>query len=211
MINSSHLTAGRVTFIWFKIRPGKYKTGITNNIMENKMKKMILALILMSQSFWVFAQQPLNKKKIESFVEVINKLDSLESKYPAVFQRVDSFSFSEDDKAMNYLKSSAAYPDVKKALSASGFNDLTEFSQLSKRIGGGMIAVQMEKMPEGVDMGMMLGSGIDVMVKNGLPPEMIAEMKQKMQQQKSDMQELQVAAKNASNQVRNLFATIWSG
>lgn len=167
------------------------------------MNKIILTLILLSVSSWVSAQQPLNKETVESFIRLNTEMIKLESKYPEVFERADSYEFSEDSKGISYLKSSVAYPDIKRALSVSNFKSLGEYIRVTSRIMGAMVAVQMEKMPAGMgmgDLGSMMDISIQTMKQNGVSAEVIAEMKQNMEQQNADMKGMKIAAKNASSQ-----------
>ena len=68
---------------------------------------------------------------------------------------------------------------------------------------GAMVAVQMEKMPAGMgmgDLGSMMDISIQTMKQNGVSAEVIAEMKQNMEQQNADMKGMKIAAKNASSE-----------
>ena len=164
------------------------------------MKKILIILAMMSQSIWAYADQPLNKVIVEAFIQASANLDTLESKYPDIFQRADQFSNLEDEQFIQYMESSAAYPDIKRALFSSGFQSLEDFVSISKRLMASMYAVQIEQMPAGLNINAMMESGILAMKQTGASAEMIAEMQIDLDRQKAEMEEMNQAAKNVSAQ-----------
>lgn len=164
------------------------------------MKRIIIILVMMSQPIWAYAEQPLSRALVESFIEASTQMGTLENKYPQIFKRADQFSDTEDEQFIKYVKSSAAYPDIKRIISASKFKSIEEFVSMSKRIMGSMYAVQMQKMPAGMNINSMMESGIMAMKQTGASADMIAEMQRDLERQKAEMAEMNQAAKTASAQ-----------
>ena len=167
------------------------------------MKKIIIVLALMCQSLWAYAEQPLNQDLLESYVDVMKKMSELEIRYPQVMDKSDQFSISEDRSLINFLKSSAAYPDIKKIIASSKFKSLDEFFSISKRIMGGMYAEHQREMKQqtGItNMNAMMEQGILAMKQSGAPASVIAEMRREMEKERAEVKEMDKLAKNISEQ-----------
>jgi len=162
---------------------------------------LLLFIALLSQSPWAYSDQPLNRKLVDSFFTVSEKLEFIDKKYPAVAQKADKFLESEETQLISYLKSSKAYPDISRILSSSGFNNLTEYFEISSRIMGGILYVQMKKMPAGMDINnidKMYEQNIQQMKKNGAPADVIKRMEADHKDQQSAMQKMKIAMKRLS-------------
>jgi len=173
--------------------------------MEKKMKTpiyLLLFIALLSQSPWVYSGQPLDRELVDSFFTVSEKLETIDKKYPAIAQKADKFLESEETQLINYLKSSKAYPDINRILSSSGFNNLTEYFEISSRIMGGILYVQMKNMPTGMDINnidRMYEQNIQKMKKNGAPADVIKRMETDHKNQQSAMQKMKMAMKRLSS------------
>jgi len=162
---------------------------------------LLIFIALLSQSQWAHSSQPLNRKLVDSFFTVSDKLEVIDTKYPSIAQKADKFLESEETQLINYLKSSKAYPDINRILSSSGFNSLTEYFDLSARIMGGILYAQMQKMPTGMDLNSvdkMYEQNIQQMKKNGAPADVIKSMEADRKNQQSSMQKMQFAMKRLS-------------
>jgi len=162
---------------------------------------LLIFIALLSQSQWAYSSQPLNRTLVDSFFTVSEKLDFIEKKYPAIAQKADKFLESEEAQLINYLKSSKAYPDIKRILSSSGFNNLTEYFDISARIMGGILYAQMQKMPTDMDLNSidkMYKQKIQQMKKNGAPADVIKSMEADRKNQQSSIQKMQLTMKRLS-------------
>lgn len=167
------------------------------------MKKIILALILLTQPVLLLAAQSLNRQLVKSFYATSDKLDALEAKYPQEFKRMDDFSLEEKDKITGYIKSISAYPEIRSLLSANGFSSVDEFFDVSYRIMGSMYTVQMQKLTpqEKRQMDAMNQSfeeSVKMMKQNGMPDSMIAGMKAQLQDMQNQQLVMQQLANSAS-------------
>ncbi len=167
------------------------------------MKKIILALILLTQSTLLLAEPVFSRELITSFYTISNKLDTVAVKYPKAFQGMDDFTLQENDKLIKYVKSTQAYPEIRSILSASGFSSIDDFFNFSYRILGSMYAVQMQKMTaeekRQLDaIGGMFDGRIKMMEQNGAPASKIVSMKAQQKEMQAQQVAMQQAAKNAS-------------
>jgi len=166
-------------------------------------KKIIMLLILMGQSLWAYAEQPLTQDLLESYVDVTRKMAELETRYPQVMDKSDQFSISEDRPLINFLKSSAAYPDIKRILASSRFKSLDNYFSISQRIMGGMYAEHQKQMKQqtGItDMSAMMEQGLLAMKQSGAPADVIADMKREMEKERTEVKEMEKLARNTSEQ-----------
>jgi len=168
------------------------------------MKKLILVIILIMQPLLVFAGQPLSREVVTSFYAAGDALDKVESRYPAEFKKMDSFSFTQTSEIVKYVKSSSAYPDIRSALKKNGFSSFEEFLDVSVRLMGSMFKVSMQKMTPEERQQMeafenSMQDNIKMMKQNGMPDNMIAGMKAQIQDMQKSRAEMKQAAKQATS------------
>ncbi len=164
------------------------------------MKYLLLAIVFVSPMLWA-ADKPLSKEVVTSLYSLTEQMEVLEAKYPKIFTESETFGITDQDKAIQFISSSKAYPDVKKLLSASGFKNLEEFYDVSIRLMGGLFSVRMEKMPAGMDMKSMLKSleqNIDNMKKQNMPESLISSMEASLKKNMERTREMTIAAEKAS-------------
>ncbi len=164
------------------------------------MKYLLMVILLVSPMLWA-ADKPLNKAVVTSLYSLTEKMEVLEAKYPKVFTESEKFGITDQNKAIQFISSSKAYPEVKKLLSDSGFSSLEEFYDVSIRLMGGLFSVRMEKMPTGTNMKSMLQSleqSIETMKKQNMPESLIASMEVSLKKNIARMQEMMIAAEKAS-------------
>lgn len=167
------------------------------------MKKTTLTLVilLLSIPFVSQAKQALTKELISSFSEVSKQWQSLEALYPELASSMDEVDFSQPEKIISKLKSSKAYPKIKSILAETNFNSVEEYYDVSIRVMGGMLAHQLQNMPQGMkidSMSAMLRNNIKQMKANNVPSSMIAEMEQQLADMDKSMKMMKSAMKNTS-------------
>lgn len=142
------------------------------------MKYLLMVIMLVSPILWA-ADKPLSKRVVTSLYSLTEKMEVLEVTYLKVFAESEKFGIKDENKAIQFISTSKAYPEVKKLLSDSGFSSLEEFYDISLRLMGGLFSVRMEKMPAGMNMKSMLRSleqSIATMKKQNMPESLIASM-----------------------------------
>ncbi|MFL0803977.1 MAG: hypothetical protein K6L81_09665 [Agarilytica sp.] len=178
------------------------------------MKYLVIVLCLVAPALWAEGK-PLDKAVVQSFYATVEKIDMLEDKFPQIFEKADKFSMADQEKAIRLIEKSKAYPDVKKALANSGFKDLNELYDISMRFMGAIYAVQLEKMPAGVNPDAMTKSlehNIKLMKESGAPAQMITGMEASLAESRAQSKDMAFAmskASDADNQfVRNNLAWV---
>jgi hypothetical protein len=167
------------------------------------MRRIIMIIILMSQSLLVLAGQPLNKELITSFYATTDGLEALSAKYPTEFDRMDEFSMVDQKEMIRYIKSTRAYSDISSILTSNGFSNLRDFFDVAIRVMGSMYLVQMRNLPMGQEdqfdvMEKSLQSSINSMRQDGVPDEMIADMNHELMEMQSQKKEMELAVRKTS-------------
>ncbi len=164
------------------------------------MKYMMIGILFLSPFLWAEGK-PLNKKLITSFYEAAERIDGLEEKFPNVFLEADKFSLADRDKSIRLLEKSKAYPEIKKILVSSGFNNLTDMYDISTRFMGSIFYAQMKSMPDGMNVDSVeksLEASIKSMKEKGLPPEVLANMETSLREMRERNKDMTLAMKLAS-------------
>ncbi len=165
------------------------------------MKYLMIAIFFISPSLWA-GDSTLSKELITSFYAVAEKIEGLENKYPNIFSETDKFSMSDQDKAIQLMEKSKAYPDIEKVLSSSGFKSLTELYDISARLMGAIFFAQTKKMPEGMNFDAMekaLVNSIATMKERGAPAEMTAGMEKSLKENRAHRKDMAFAMAKASD------------
>ena len=167
------------------------------------MKKVNLFLVMLLMCFPLASQakQALTKELITSFSKVSQQWQSLEASYPELTASMDKMDFSQPDKLIAQLKSSKAYPKIKAMLADTDFSSIEEFYDVSMRVMGGMMAYQMQSMPQGMNvdsMNTMLRSNIEQMKASNAPSSMITEMEKQLDEMDKSMKMMKSAMENTS-------------
>lgn len=163
-----------------------------------------------SQSVLAVTAVPLNNKTVKSYAAVSKKLDAIEKKYPEIIQRIDEAPIIDDAQLIRAIKSSLAYPEIKSILSSSVFRSLEEYLSVSERLMGSMYLIQIEHMPEGMDMASLHEAqkkSIQAMKVNGLPEDVIHSMQADLKDHLATYKKMQSASKKASTEDKNFVAS----
>lgn len=168
------------------------------------MKKLtlILATILLLLPLMTQAEQALSKQLITSFGQVSKQWENLEDDYPEISPSLEDIDFNHPEKMINVLKNSKAYPKLKASLANSEFDSIEEFYNVGMRVMGGMMAHQMQKMPQAMDtdaMSKMLVGTIKQMKENNISGEMIEQMEAQLADMDKNMKMMQAAMSNTSS------------
>lgn len=167
------------------------------------MKKITLTLVILLLSIPLVSQakQALTKELISSFSEVSKQWQALENTYPELAASMDEIDFAQIDTLIAKLKNSNAYPKMKSILANTDFNSVEEYYDIAMRVMGGMMAYQMQNMPDGMSvdsMGVMLKNNIAQMKANNVPSAMITEMEQQLANMERSMTMMKSAMDNTS-------------
>ena len=166
-----------------------------------KKTSIFIAMLLMIFSSLSQAEQTLSKKLIISFQQLSQQWETLDVDYPELSASLDEMDLSQPKKIIAQLKNSKAYPKIKSILANSDFDTIEEYYDVAVRVMGGMMAYQMQNMPEGMDVDSitaMLKSSITQMKTNNAPKSMIDKMQKQLADMEKSMNNMKEAMKNTS-------------
>jgi prefoldin subunit 5 len=163
--------------------------------------RLFITIGLMAFSAVTQAEQALSKELIASFQKVSAQWETLEMNYPDLSASLEDLDFSQPEKLITQLKSSQAYPQIKSILATYDFASIEEYYNVAMRVMGGMMAHQMNNMPEGMNidsMVNMLKNNIQQMKSSNAPSSMIDEMNNQLADLEKSMMTIQQAMKSTS-------------
>jgi len=166
------------------------------------MKYLALLLLFVSQLSWADGQA-LNQQIIESFYTATEKMDNLETKYPDIFSELEIINNIDQIQAIKFVEQSKAYPDIKKVLSSSGFENLNELHDVALRIMGSIYSVQMKNISiDGHFQSVIqpLEENIKDMKQRGTPDSVINQMEEVLKENKAQQKEISLAVSKASEE-----------
>lgn len=172
------------------------------SLVEKKMKYLALLLLFVSQLSWADGQA-LNQQIIESFYTATEKMDNLETKYPDIFSELEIINNIDQIQAIKFVEQSKAYPDIKKVLSSSGFENLNELHDVALRIMGSIYSVQMKNISiDGHFQSVIqpLEENIKDMKQRGTPDSVINQMEEVLKENKAQQKEISLAVSKASEE-----------
>jgi acyl-[acyl carrier protein]--UDP-N-acetylglucosamine O-acyltransferase len=165
------------------------------------MKKSLLITCFALLSSLATAAPNLNKELAKQYFDAIKNLELVQKQYPEIEKSFDSALIDNRAKFIETVKHLAQFPAIEKATTTSGFTNFEEFYDIGMRVMGGMMAVQMEQMPEGMGIEDMFSAqemAIDRMKAANLPQEQLDAMMEQLQEQKLGMQSMLKLAESAS-------------
>jgi hypothetical protein len=165
-------------------------------------KKILIILVtLLGFSTVSQAQQALTKELITSFQMISQQWKTLEKDYPELTSSLDDIDFSQPDKLINKIKQSKAYPKIKSMLAGTDFGSIEEYYNVSMRVMGGIMAHQMQKMPQDMDvnsLSKMLKNNIQQMKASNAPSSMVNELEKQLADMEKNMKMMKSAMQNTS-------------
>ena len=167
------------------------------------MKKIniFIAVVVMLFSAFSQAEQALSKDLITSFQQLSQQWETLDVEYPELSASLDDIELFQPEKIISQLKSSKAYPQIKSMLANSNFDSIEEYYNVAVRVMGGMMAHQMQNMPEGMNadsLSTMLKSSIAQMKSRNAPSSVLAEMEKQLADMEKSMKMMKSAMANTS-------------
>lgn len=166
------------------------------------MKPLLVLIVSVVLSFQALAEVALNKTTASQYFEAIKKLQLFEQKNPELAKRLNNSDFLNKDKFMSMIKSYPQFSEIEEQVKQAGLPNFDAFYELGMRVTGGMMAVQMEQMPKGMDIEQLFSSQqqtIEKMKAANVPQEQIDEMSKSLQDQRSNMEQMLKLAKRASD------------
>ena len=167
------------------------------------MKNVLLAILICIFTTSAFAASPLTKAAVQQYFAAIKNLEALEKQFPDLEQNFDSAAFGDRSKFLEMIKSLPEYTAIEKAATSTGIDDFEAFYDIGTRIVGGFMAIQMEHMPQGMNIDAMLSAqkkSIEQMQAMQIPQAQIDELLSELSQQKQSMLSMMKLAKSASAQ-----------
>lgn len=167
------------------------------------MKKVsiFIGVTLMVLSAFSQAEQALSKELITSFQKISAKWEILEASYPELSASLDDVDLSQPEKLISQLKNSKAYPQIKSILAGSDFATIEEYCNVATRVMGGMMAHQMQSMPESMNvdsMVQMLKQNLQQMKASNAPSSMVAGIEKQLVDMEKNMKNMKAAMENTS-------------
>ncbi|MBL0709610.1 MAG: hypothetical protein JJV99_01135 [Colwellia sp.] len=166
-----------------------------------KKNRLFIGLILLTFSFASQGKQMLTKELLTSFQQVSQQWESLEVDYPELDASLDDIDGLQAEKLITMLKNSNAYPKIKSILADSKFVNLEEYYDVSMRVMGGMMAYQLQNMPQGININLMTGmlkNNIAQMKASNAPKAMVDEIEMQLADMEKSIKEVKRAMKNTS-------------
>jgi len=154
-----------------------------------KMKKTNLFLTIVLMAFPIVSQanQALSKELLTSFQQLSQQWQTLDDAYPELSASLDDIDLSQPEKVIFQLKNSKIYPEIKAILTHSDFDTIEEYYDVAVRLMGGMMAHQMQNMPEGMNV-----ESISTMLKNNIQQmkasNALSSMVEEVEKQLADME-----------------------
>ena len=157
-----------------------------------------MSLFLSTQAL---AEIALSKATAMQYFDAIKKLQIFEKNNPELAARLNSSDFLNKEKFMSMITREPKFGELENQVKLSGLPNFEAFYELGIRVTGGMMAVQMEQMPQGMNIEQLLSSQqqtIDQMKAANLPQAQIDQMSQQLQKQRKNMEQMVALAKRAS-------------
>lgn len=165
------------------------------------MKKLMVIFLLLLTPFLVMSQQALTKNTLMNYFSTAKQLEALANQHPALASTFENMDFLNQNNLTQKLKSLPIYDQIEKIITDGGYKGVDEFYDVTVRFMSSIFAAQMEMMPAGASLDVMivpLQKQIEKMKKQGSPVEVIAELEDGLNKQMQQMATMKKTAKNAS-------------
>jgi acyl-[acyl carrier protein]--UDP-N-acetylglucosamine O-acyltransferase len=165
------------------------------------MKNLLLVVFLGLFANFTLASPTLSKALAQQYFTAIKNLDMVQKQYPEIEKSFDSAMISDRTRFIQTVKELAQFPAIEKAATSTGLADFEQFYDIGMRVMGGMMAVQMEQMPQGMSMQDMFAAqemALERMKAANLPQDQLDAMSMQLQEQKQGMQSMFELAESAT-------------
>jgi len=165
------------------------------------MKNLFAVLCLALLSNFVWASPTLTKELAKQYFAAIKNLEVVQQQFPEINQSFDTAMISDRAEFIKTVKDLPQFSAIEKAATSAGLDDFEQFYDIGMRVMGGMMAVQMEQMPQGMSIQDMFAAqqmAIDRMKAAKLPQEELDAMALQLQEQKQGMESMLKLAASTS-------------
>ena len=165
------------------------------------MKNSLLVLCICIFSSTVFASTPLTRTIAQQYFDAIKNLELVEKQFPDLKHSLNSALITDRSAFLKMVKSLPQYSAIEKAATSTGLHDFEQFYDIGMRVMGGIMAVQMEQMPMGMNVDGMLSAqekSIKQMQSMQIPQTEIDRMMSQLAEQKQAMQGMLKLAESVS-------------
>lgn len=168
------------------------------------MYKIIQSLAWLTISMFSFhatAEQALTKPLIQEYAKTMVKLKPLTDVDPIFNEKMATAMSQGKSEMLSLLSTLPTYPKIKATLVNSSFDNVEGVLDIGLRVMGGLVSQQQAMIPGGMTIDTyvaQLKSQISEMEQQGLPPQVLTQMKSSLSQQLKSLEVMQGMTKYAS-------------
>ncbi|GHE79129.1 hypothetical protein [Thalassotalea profundi] len=165
------------------------------------MRPLLSLILVFCFSSSAIAQETLTKALAQQYFNAIEQLQQLQQQYPELDKQMDDFSYTDKTKFLSKVQELSFYPQINSAIQTAGLSGVEQLYDLSMRIIGGVMAVQMEQMPSGENIDALLAmkqQAVEQMQKANMPKEVREKMLKTLEEQEKNMMGMLKMGKNVS-------------
>lgn len=152
-------------------------------------------------SLHLSAEPALSKSLIEQHAQTIEKLEAYIDPYPEFDDKLTNAMAKGKTPMVSLLKTLPTFPKIKSTIKASGFSNVEQFVSVGLRIMGATVSAQMSEMPNGMTADSFIAqmkNQMKAMEQQGIPKEMLEQMKARLTRQLDNIKKMQGMSKYAT-------------
>ncbi|GAA5133719.1 hypothetical protein [Thalassotalea piscium] len=165
------------------------------------MKYLLPFILIICFTQTAFAQEPLTKALVEQYFRATKDFQQLKTTHPELANKMDNLTLMDKNQFLSTMKGLSFYPEINRVIKAAGIKDLEQVYDLSLRLIGGLMSMNIEQMPEMANIDELIAAKQKVaekMKSSNTPAEARDQMLQMMETQTNNMMKMVNLSKNAS-------------